>query len=141
MVIDLYRIGQRDRLAIGEVIEIMIRRGERPALRALRAADGIVQRSQRQPAELYRAVGEARHRAGGVNAGDPNVMRIGQIGIRERDRAACGIQRRRTVGAGAFCNGHGLRFAGDLGFIVAAGNDDGDRIVTTPPCPSLTVAV
>ena len=41
MVVDLYRIGQGHRLAIGEVIEIAVRRRERPALGTLHAIGGI----------------------------------------------------------------------------------------------------
>ena len=63
-----------------------------------------------------------------MDAGDLDLMRIGQIDIGERDRAACGIRRRRTMGAGAFRDGRGLRLAGDVGRVVAAGNGDGDRL-------------
>ena len=37
MVVDLYRVGQRDDLAIGKIVEVAVRRRERPALRALHA--------------------------------------------------------------------------------------------------------
>jgi hypothetical protein len=94
VVVDLYGVGQRDRLAIGKIVEITIRRRERPDLRTLPVIGGIMQRPERQPAELHRAVGEARHHAGGVDAGDIDLMRIGQIDIAERDRTAGGIRRR-----------------------------------------------
>ena len=114
VIVDLHRVGQRDRLAIGEIVEIAIRRRERPALRALHAIGGIAQRPQRQPAELERAVGKARRRTGGADAGDLDLMRIGQVGIVEGDRTACGIRRRRTVGVGRLRDDRGLRVAGNF---------------------------
>ena len=84
MVLDLYRVGQRDHLAIGEVVEITIRRRGRQLFEPAhhrwnrRAAE-------RQPTELDRAVGEGGHHAGGVDAGDLDLMGIGQIGIEEGD--------------------------------------------------------
>ena len=63
-----------------------------------------------------------------MDAGDLDPMRIGQIDIAECDRAACGIRRRRSVGVGAFRDVRGLRVAGDVGRVIAAGDGDGDRL-------------
>ena len=62
------------------------------------------------------------------DAGDLDLMRVGQVGVGERDRAARGIRRRRTVGAGDFRDRRRLRAAGDVDRVVAAGDGDRDRL-------------
>ena len=102
MVVDLNRIGQRHVLALGEVVKIVVRRRERPGLRARRAIGRIGQCAQRQPAQLGGIRGKARGYAGCDYAGDRDIVRIGQIEIGEGDRTVGGIRRNRIVRAGGF---------------------------------------
>ena len=126
MVVDLYRIGQRYLLAGGEVVEIVIRRRERPASRTRHAAGGIGQRAQRQPAQLSGGVGKAGHHPRRADPGDGHIMRVAQVDIRECDRARRGVRCRRATGIGRFSDRAGLRATGDGRRNVGAG-DAGDR--------------
>ena len=123
-VVDLDRIVQRDRLVVREVVEETVRRGERPVLRALHAAGGIAQRTERQPAQLGGMAGQTSLDSRCHDIGDRHLVRIGQIDIGELDRALGLVQCRRIDGAYAFRDGADLLLAGDRRRVVGA--DDGN---------------
>ncbi len=83
MVIDLDQIGQRQRLARGEIVEILVGRREGPGPRSGDTAGRVGQGAERQPAQDRRLIGKARSNARLGYAGDRDAVGVAEIDIGE----------------------------------------------------------